>query len=37
MAEIIYNLHNDLSISKIMSDKSYPIKLLEKKFENEEI
>lgn len=37
IAEIIYNLHNDLSISKIMSDKSYPIKLLEKKFENEEI
>lgn len=34
LAEIIYNIHNDLSISKIMKDKSYPVKLLEEKFEN---
>jgi ribose-phosphate pyrophosphokinase len=33
LAEIIYNIHNDLSISKILKDKSYPVKLLEKKFE----
>lgn len=34
VADIIYHLHNDLSISQIMSDKSYPVKLLEKKFES---
>lgn len=34
LAQIIYNIHNDLSISKIMKDKSYPVKLLEEKFEN---
>jgi hypothetical protein len=33
LAEIIYNIHNDLSIWKILKDKSYPVKLLEKKFE----
>lgn len=32
VAEIIYNVHNDLSISGILTDKSYPVKLLEKKF-----
>ena len=32
LANIIYNIHNDLSISKILRDKSEPIKLLEKKF-----
>jgi len=32
LADIIYNIHNDLSISKILRDKSEPIKLLEKKF-----
>lgn len=32
LAQIIYNIHNDLSISKILRDKSEPIKLLEKKF-----
>lgn len=34
LAQIIYNIHNDLSISGIMKDKSYPVKLLEEKFEN---
>lgn len=34
VAEIIYNIHNDLSISKIMKDKSYPVKLVEEKFES---
>ena len=33
VAEIIYNIHNDLSISDILRDKSYPVRLLEKKFE----
>jgi len=32
LADIIFNIHNDLSISKILKDKSEPIKLLEKKF-----
>ena len=32
VADIIYNIHNDLSISEILSDKSTPVKLLEKKF-----
>lgn len=32
VANIIYNIHNDLSISNILRDKSEPIKLLEKKF-----
>ncbi|MGM9877202.1 MAG: ribose-phosphate diphosphokinase [Bacilli bacterium] len=32
LADIIYNIHNDLSISSILRDKSAPIKLLEKKF-----
>lgn len=35
LAEVIYNIHNDLSISKILKDKSYPVKLLEKKFKPE--
>ena len=33
LAEVIYNIHNDLSISKILKDKSHPVKLLEKKFQ----
>ncbi len=33
IAQIIYNMHNDLSITNILSDKSGPVKLLEKKFE----
>lgn len=32
MADLIYNIHNDLSISNILRDKSAPMKLLEKKF-----
>ena len=32
IAEIIYNIHNDLSISGILRDRSNSIKLLEKKF-----
>ena len=34
-AEIIYNMHNDISISPQLTDKSKPIKLLEKKFRKE--
>ena len=34
IAEIIYSIHNDKSISPILGDKSYPVKLVEKKFEN---
>ena len=32
VAEVIYNIHNDLSISGILNDRAQPIKLLEKKF-----
>ena len=32
LAEIIYNIHNDKSISSILRDKSHPVKILEKKF-----
>lgn len=32
VAQVIYNIHNDLSISEILRDKSYPVKLLERKF-----
>lgn len=35
IAEVIYNLHNDLSLAKIIGDKSYPVKLVEEKFMNE--
>lgn len=35
IAEIIYSIHNDQSISSILRDKSYPIKLIEKKFERD--
>ena len=35
VAEIIYNIHNDLSVSSILKDKSYPVKLVEQKFERE--
>ncbi len=34
LAQIIYNVHNDLSISGILKDKSRPVKKLEKKFQN---
>lgn len=33
LAQIIYNLHNGESISGLMRDKSYPSKILAKKFE----
>jgi len=36
VAQVIYNIHNDLSISEILRDKSKPIKMLEKKFANKE-
>lgn len=32
VSDVIYNIHNDLSISSILRDRSYPVKLLEKKF-----
>ena len=32
MGEIIYDIHNDISISEILRDKSVPIKLIEEKF-----
>jgi ribose-phosphate pyrophosphokinase len=32
VAQVIYNIHNDLSISEILRDKSKPVRLLEKKF-----
>ena len=35
IADIIYNIHNDLSISDILRDRSSSIKLLEKKFNGE--
>ena len=35
LAEIIYNIHNDLSISSILRDRSESVKLLEKKFKGE--
>lgn len=34
MAQIVYNMHNELSISGLLKDKSGPIKMLEKKFNN---
>lgn len=34
ISEIVYDLHNDLSISELLKDKSGPIKMLEKKFNN---
>ena len=35
LASIIYNIHNDLSISSFLHDKSGPALLLEKKFKGE--
>ncbi len=32
LAEVIYDIHNDLSITGILADKSRPMKLLESKF-----
>jgi len=34
-AQIIYNIHNDLSIHDILKDKSLPVKLVEEKFRRE--
>ncbi len=34
IAEVIYNIHHNLSLSNILGDRSYPVKLLEKKFED---
>ncbi len=36
VAEIIYNIHNDQSISSILRDKSYPVRLIEQKFEKDQ-
>ena len=36
LAQIVYDIHNDLSITGILTDKSRPIKLLEKKFNKTE-
>lgn len=35
IAKVIYNIHNDLSISKLLRDKSYPVRLVEEKFKKE--
>lgn len=35
VAKIIYNIHNDMSVSSILTDKSYPVKLVEKKFKED--
>ena len=32
LGEIIYDIHNDISISELLTDKSLPIKLIEEKF-----
>jgi ribose-phosphate pyrophosphokinase len=33
VSKVIYNIHNNLSISDILKDRSYPAKLIEEKFE----
>ena len=33
IAEIIYNIHNDISITNLLRDKSLPIQLIQNKFE----
>lgn len=35
IAKVIYNIHNDLSISNLLKDKSAPIKQIEEKFKAE--
>lgn len=35
VAKVIYDIHNDLSITSILTDKSEPIRQLEKKLKNE--
>lgn len=32
VADVIYSIHNDLSLNGILRDRSYPVKLLERKF-----
>ena len=32
LAQIIYNIHNDISITELLRDKSLPMKLIEEKF-----
>lgn len=32
IADIIFHIHNDMSISGILRDKSHPVKMLEMKF-----
>ena len=36
LADIVYDIHNDLSITSILNDRSEPLKLLEKKFKQYE-
>jgi ribose-phosphate pyrophosphokinase len=36
IAQIVYSIHNDLSIHDILRDKSYPSKLIEEKFEGKQ-
>ena len=36
VSDVIYNIHNNRSISTLLRDKSYPVKLLEEKFKTEE-
>lgn len=32
IADVVFSIHNDLSISGILKDRSYPVRLLERKF-----
>ncbi|MCM1053408.1 MAG: ribose-phosphate diphosphokinase [Ruminococcus sp.] len=34
IAQVVFNIHNNLSLSSILGDRSYPISLLEEKFKN---
>ena len=33
LAKIIYNIHNDISITELLRDKSLPMRLIEEKFD----
>lgn len=37
LSEIIYSIHNDISISDILGDKSKPIRMIERKFKVKKI
>ena len=37
VAEVIYNIHNNLSVSELIKDKSAPAKLLEEKFASQKL